>query len=267
MDQSEIFKTTDVTIVLNVWKRSYLEEQIKALMAQSVLPKEIWVIQYENYSSGDDILKKFKAAFPHIFTIKSSRNLKYFGRFSIAMHITTKFTWIIDDDVIPGRLWLQRSIEKCEMLNSIITCTGRIIPVNSYTPEKWTLKGYKNIYFGDFRTGKDKNFLQDDLTVDYACSSYFYQTDWIKAFWSIRPLTLLSGEDIHLCASCKTALNVPTTVLQQLSFDDAGNTRLQFGWDRNASWKKRNFVKIRKEVFKYHIKKNNWTPILWEENN
>jgi hypothetical protein len=256
-------RQVDVTVILNVWKRAYLDEQLTALLNQSVLPAEIWIIHYENHVSIDDFIEKHRNTFNSIYIIDADLNLKYFGRFSIATNVSTTYTWILDDDIIPGTNWLEKCVTKCSAANSIISCTGRIIPPNNFMPELNWFKSYKGIFYGDFRTG-EKNYLAEDTLVDYACNSYFYKTEWIKTFWSIWPVTLLSGEDIHLSATLKNLLNVTTVVLKQEGFDDCGNIKRIYGADNHASWRKWNFVSIRKKVLKYHITEKNWKPISWQ---
>jgi hypothetical protein len=257
-------EVVDVTILINVWKRNHLEEQLFHLLTQSVIPKEIWVLHYEDHIKTADIISIYKEHFPFIQLIKSDKNLKYFGRFSIAVNVTTTYTWIIDDDVIPGEQWLENCVKKCSSLNAIICCTGRLIPKNDYQPEISLLGTHFQNFVGDRLPGKQMNYCEADTKVDYGCNSYFFKTAWMQAYWSIWPATFLSGEDIHLSATCKTVLNVDTYVPEQLNGKDSGNIKRPYGWDHNASWKQGGFIKLRAEVLKYHIHKKNWMPILWQ---
>jgi len=256
-------KVVDVTIILNIWKRKHLEEQLVSIINSSVLPKEVWVIHYENHVNTKETIDKLRTFLPYINLISSNKNLKYFGRFSIAINSTTKFTWLIDDDVIPGSKWLENCVKKSTDLNAIITCTGRIIPKDNYRPEKIKIGlSYKH-YIGDAKNGKLMNHCEEDTVVDYGCNSYFFQTEWLSAYWSLWPITFLSGEDIHLCATCKIKLNVSTVVLEQTNESNSGNINRPYGWDENASWKQNNFLDEREKVFRYHIQKNAWTPLEW----
>jgi hypothetical protein len=254
----------DVTIMINVWKRTHIEEQLFHLLSQSVYPKEIWVLYYEQHVNVEDTIRLYQKQFPFITIIRSDKNLRYFGRFSIAVNVTTKYTWIIDDDVIPGEQWLANCVEKCEALNSIISCTGRIIPRNNFRPERWRWGNSYKHFIGDEKNGGQMNYCEGDTKVDYACNSYFIKSAWMQAFWSIWPVTFSSGEDIHLSAACSSRLGVGTFVLAQSSIRDSGNIKRPYGWDVNASWKKKDFINIREEVLRYHIEKNNWTPLLWK---
>jgi len=86
----------NVTVILTVWKRNYLEEQIEAIINQTVRPYQVWI-----YQCGDFVnTKKLRRIFPNIQWINSSINLKYFGRFSLAVYAKSDYVWILDDDVI-----------------------------------------------------------------------------------------------------------------------------------------------------------------------
>jgi hypothetical protein len=252
----------DVTVLLNIWKRNHLEEQLSSVLSQTILPKEIWIVHYEDHVKLKSIVDHFKEIYPPIFLIASAKNLKYFGRFSIAINITTKFTWLLDDDVIPGEKWMENCVTKCESLNSLIACTGRIVPQNNFEPEKVGEVDRKNFFVGDM-TYLFKNYCQEDTLVDYGCNSYFLKSEWLRAFWSVWPATFLSGEDIHLSATCKSVLGINTHVIQQTDNETCGNKKKVYGSDEVASWKQNKFISLRKEVLEYHILNNRWKPIQW----
>lgn len=259
-DNKEI---VDVTILLNIWKREHLEELLVCILSQSVLPKEIWIIHYEDYVESQNIINLYRQFFSNIILIKSEKNLKYFGRFSIAINVTTKFIWLIDDDIIPGEEWLSNCVNKCDKLNSIISCTGRIIPQNEFQPENTKINDPHKVFVGDMKY-VFRNYCEEDTKVDYACNSYFFKTEWLSGYWSIWPASFLSGEDIHLSATCKYVLGIDTYVIQQLSNSDNGNIRKNYGSDDIATWKQSNFLTLREDILRYHIIKNGWKPIMWK---
>src|SRR5690242_4558816 len=95
-------EVSDVTVITNVWKRAHLSEQLEHLTQQSKSPREIWILQYENFQDVSRIIQQY----PEVKLIKSPLNLKYFGRFSLAQFVETPYTWILDDDVVPSLNWL-----------------------------------------------------------------------------------------------------------------------------------------------------------------
>ncbi len=254
----------DVTVLLNIWKRAYFEEQIVAILGQTVLPKEIWILHYEDYVFIHDVVDRFKVEFPHIVVFKSDKNLMFHGRHALAINVHTTFVWLIDDDIIPGKEWLENCSKKCGSLNAIITCSGRIIPKNDFKPEYLENKESSSHYIGDLNFSETINFCPKDTIVDYGCQSYFYKAKWVSTFWSVWPVSFLTGDDIHLSATCKYQLNVNTVVLEQKNNLNTGNTKIQYGRDNLASWKEKDFLQEREKVFKYHILDNGWIPILWK---
>ncbi|MDJ1480705.1 glycosyltransferase family A protein [Cytophagaceae bacterium YF14B1] len=252
----------DVTIVLNIWKRRYLKEQLESLYRQTILPKNIWILQCEEHTSIKKTIKKF----PNIQYIHSSQDLKYFGRFSIANHIDTCYTWILDDDIIPSSSWIETCISSCSKYNAIICCNGRFIDKNDYTPEIAKWPGYLQTHFiGDARYPLGYNYCPKDTFVDYGCSSFFFKTEWIRHFWSIWPITFQTGEDIHLSATCMIRAGIPTVIPCQFSENDSGNITPAYSHDKHASWMREEFIPQRTMVLQYLINKGGWNPIYWKE--
>lgn len=251
----------DLTVILNVFKRNYLDEQISSILEQSDIPKEIWIIQLGNYIDITPVLNKY----PDIKYIRSSVDIKYFGRFSLAKFISTEYCLILDDDIIPSNNWIRLSINHCAKLNAIICSNGRIIPPNDLYPEIPKYNGYLQKFFiGDALNSKF-NYCAKDVIVDYPCSSYFFKKEWLKYFWGIEPFTLDIGEDIHLAASCKVLGNINTVVPIQDSRFNSGNIKPEYSVDEFASWKKPEFPQKRMKVLNHLIHHQRWRPLLWTE--
>lgn len=250
-------ESTDVTVILTVWKREYLDEQITSLISQSKRPSQVWIYQCGNFVDIDRILQKY----PEIETIKSSVNLKYFGRFSLACYAKTKYVWILDDDVMPSAAWIERCLAKCAAENAIISCAGRRIPARFDLPACETdVNAY---FFGDVAPDIAHAFCKEDTAVDYGCGGWFLKAEWLKDFWSIPPFTLENAEDIHLSATCLLKSGVTTIVPIQLDELQSGNTRVEYGRDGFSSWKTPGFEQIRNDVIEYLFTNLNWKPMLW----
>ena len=246
-----------ITVILTVWKRDHLREQLDCICNQSDQPVRIWVYQCGNYVDVDNILKGYSG----IDLIKSTVNLKYFGRFLLAQFVETRYVFIVDDDVIPSLNWLNICRTKCEELNSIISSTGRIIPRNDYLPER--MINVKDFFYGDTTSYLGYNFCKADTVVDFGCNSWFIRSDWIKTFWKTAPYTLETAEDIHLSASCMLNLDIDTVVPKQINEETSGNLRKDYGKDMYATWLKPDFQESREGVLRYFIDHLGWTPQLW----
>lgn len=263
-------ENTDITVIITIWKRDYLEEQLESLLRQTLLPTSIRVLQNERHRDVEEIIGRYKDRFPNLALVRSDFNFKYFFRFCIATLSDTTYTFLVDDDVIPGTSWLETCVEKCNRYNAVIACSGRIIPNADYRMEEWE-KFDPNVlpdyFIGNYNTDQSLtyNFCAKDKQVDYGCNSYFFKTEWIRHFWSVWPYTYASGEDIHLSASLKIVSGIDTYVPAQLSEETSGNLRKAYGTDAVASWVQPGFVSIRESIFRYLIEKENWTPILWPQ--
>ena len=253
-------KQADLTVVLNIWKRNHIEEQIEVLLAQTKLPKHIWILQYGEQMSIPSHLKE--SPFLHFFS--ASINLKYFGRYSLAQHCQTAYTWILDDDIVPSSTWIETCESVCESRNAIVCSNGRIIPKNNFLPEKSRNVDYvKQHFIGDSQSLKGINLCEKDTVVDYGCSSFFFKTAWQKYFWHIWPQTFDTGEDMHLSATSKIMEGIVTIIPQQTSTHDSGNLKPAYSCDEHASYKKNDFIEKRAEVLSYLINRYKWVPILW----
>jgi GT2 family glycosyltransferase len=257
-------KKDSITIVITVWKRDYLDQQLESLTTQTVPPDHIWIVQNEHHVNIEPVVEKFRESFLHIEVIHSGFNLKYFGRFSICCHAETEYVLVIDDDVIPSANWLQICLEKSKKYNAVISCTGRIIPPLSFRPEECDDEGKKQYFIGDTYNDGESNYFPRDTQVDYGCNSYFFRKEWMKYFWSIWPATFLSGEDIHLSASLMVTKRIPTVVPQQTCSTTTGNLKRHFSLDSFSSWRNPGFIDIRESVFAFFIKEKEWKPLLWQ---
>ncbi len=259
-----------IAVIITIWKRNHLLEQLDSILNQSVKPEEILIIQNENYVQIDDIILKFSLEFPRINLVKSNHNLKYFFRFSIASLIETDYIFLIDDDIIPGKKWLEICLNKSKKYNAIISCSGRVLPNNDYRLEDWERipeSERTSLFVGDYNNDEscNINFCKKDTIVDYGCNSYFIKSEWMQYFWAIWPITFLSGEDIHLSVSAKLGNDILTLVPKQIEPENCGNLKKKYGTDNFASWKRSDFVPIREKVFKNFIDKRGWKPILWNK--
>lgn len=251
---------SSVTAMLNVWKRPHLKEQLEAIFSQSLMPSEVWILHLENHVSLGSELRRFRS----IRYIQSNMNLKYFGRFSVSLMAPSEFVWLLDDDVIPSKYWLEYSLDCCKRHAAIVAGAGRIIPKGCLYPELIVDSDHLKTYFvGDRDVHLPHNFSEKDTMVDFGCNSWVLQKKWLHYFWSVSPYTMNTAEDIHLSASCSTSGKIPTIVPKQDSLSNCGNLKKSYGNDSNASWRLNNFLNERSEVIKYWTTERNWTPLLW----
>jgi cellulose synthase/poly-beta-1,6-N-acetylglucosamine synthase-like glycosyltransferase len=255
----------DIAVLITVWKRNYLEEQLNHLVGQSVPPLKIWILQNEKHIDVESVIEKFQSKLPEIHTIRSEENLKFFGRFSIAAHMPAEYLLIIDDDVIPGEKWIERCLELSLNYNSIVSCSGRIIQPGNFSPEEIEASLYSRYFIGDNYNSDEVNLCDEDTIVDYGCNSYFFKREWLRYFWSIWPYTFQNGEDIHLSSSLKITQGIRTIVPRQDSAANSGNLKKYYSQDAISSWRQPDFYSTREEIFRHMILEEKWKPILWDQ--
>jgi len=250
-----------VTVILTMWKRKHIEEQLKALQLQTYKPDAIWI-----YHCCSFIKPKFKLIqkYDNVKYQYNSNNLGYFGRFSLGLHAKTPYLYIIDDDVIPSNNWIANCIDLCSSNNAIISSSGRIIPFNDYQPEVIKDNNYLSRFFvGDNDNESITNTCDRDTVIDFGCNSWFFKTEWLNYFWSINPYTFDTGEDIHLSASCLLKGGIATICPRQEESDLCGNLKKYYGFDNLASWRDGQFITKRENLLKYLIDECGWKPVKW----
>ncbi|MBS1662371.1 MAG: glycosyltransferase family 2 protein [Bacteroidetes bacterium] len=252
-----------INVILTVWKRQHLEEQVRALLEQRLPPEEIWVYHCCDHIEPDlEILDRY----PRVRYQFNSGDLGYFGRFALGLSMRTPYVCIIDDDVVPSSSWLEGCRRLCEEYDAIISPSGRLIPPGNFRPEDIVDADYVGSYFIGDSGGYSYNRCAADTIVDYGCNSWFLRTEWLSEFWSVRPYSFETGEDIHLSASCARK-GIRTLCPRQDEEMGSGNLKKLYGFDALASWKQRGFLEKREEILRYWIDRMGWTPLLWAEQN
>jgi hypothetical protein len=227
------------------------------LLNQTKKIESIWILQCQKHTDIQPILDKYASQnFKYIY---SDINFKYFGRFMLPNFITTEYTIIIDDDVIPGHCWIENAIRASTTYNAVVGCVGRIIPESALSdPNSCQLKAEYMIGDADLNK-RNTTWCEKDTVVDYLCNSFLFKTEWIKYFWAIPPLTYENGEDIHLSATCQILGGIKSVVPIQNSNDLSGNLKPGYGFDCHASFlHKKDFFSQRQKIQEYLISQNKW---------
>jgi GT2 family glycosyltransferase len=169
---------TDIAAIISLWKRNYLEEQLESLLAQTIPPRRILLVQNEaGMLDVEPVLRKFAGRNTDITCVKSDVNFKYFFRFAIGSLVQNEYLFFVDDDIIPGKHWLELCVEKSRQYNAIISPTGRIIPKDSFRPEKMFIYRRPERYVAGDVTDEEENSSAEDRHVDYGCNSYFIRSE------------------------------------------------------------------------------------------
>ena len=216
----------EITVILTVWKRNNLSQQISQLVNQTKKPYQIWIYQNESHldlSIPEQVKRQF-----NISVIQSRDiNFKFHGRF-----------------VLPSK-----------RNNCIVGANGRTMKSGFQDSDEQHM-----LALGD---GKP---IEKETQVDFVGHCWFLKSEWCKNLWKDRPFSWDNGEDIHLAASCQIYENIKCFVPRMPSEDRAlwGDLQPHLGADEYASWKRGTHAKLRSDIVRHWCDKG-WKPMVTKE--
>jgi len=174
-----------ITVILTVYKRGeYLPAQIKALRAQSVPPKEIWVWSNEAGMPLEDVSELVDRV------VVSNTNWKFWGRFALANMVRTPYIALFDDDILPQPNWFKNCLATYQQgVEGILGGSGVVLPKEGGYSSKHKI-GWNGFH---------ENIAKP---VDLVGHAWFFPKELLKYVWYEQPYSWENGEDIHF--SCMT---------------------------------------------------------------
>jgi len=170
---------SSITVILTLYKRSeYLPAQIEAIRNQSVPPKEIWI-----WCNSSDVLIPDMSHLADRVVVSNS-NWKFWGRFSLASMVRTRYVAIFDDDILPERDWFKNCLQTYQSVDGILGGSGVVLPETG---------GYSSKH----KVGWNGHHLQKPKEVDLVGHAWFVKKAYIKYLWFEEPVSWENGEDIH----------------------------------------------------------------------
>ncbi|KAA6220582.1 glycosyltransferase family 2 protein [Campylobacter sp. LR185c] len=165
-------ENTDISVVLNLYKRPHaLTNQLKAIQAQSLKPREI-ILYQDGVFEGIEIPKNIKNEFDLIEISKENKGV--WARFDFAKRkANSKFVCVFDDDIIPGCDFLANCFVQMQKKEGCYGACGTILNV----PED------HHVHNGMFRIGcATPN--EESVEVDYVGHSWFFKKEWLDDFFT-----------------------------------------------------------------------------------
>ncbi len=238
-----------IGVLLTQWKRNNLEYQLQSLYSQTLVPHYIVVFQNENHVNILPLKEKYN--FIHV---KSDYNTKYFGRFAYFMSLPVDICMVMDDDIVPGINCVKNYVEQCLRKNAIIGGNGRI----GLLSDKYTGTGphFENCdrFTSSLTHPKDVG-AREGTKVDFVGHLWCFKKDWLYYMFGTKPFTYDTGEDMHLCFSCKVFGGIDSYVGEQKTNDDMCDIAFnQLAADEHASFRTTK-MSLRKAVEQYWIDK------------
>jgi FkbM family methyltransferase len=180
----------DITVLISGFARpEYLKPQIEALNNQTIKPDKIIVL----YTKPN---KDFKVPFmdgADFIVVEDDQGLN--TRFAVGLIAKTKYVCITDDDLIPGKKWLETCLNASKREDAIICGYG--VRYNEAMDEASSRK------FGDH--GEKNEALEE---IDMAGHCWFLKKEWLKYFWMEEPLDWTVSDDMHLSYTIKKYIKI-----------------------------------------------------------
>ena len=173
-----------ITVILNLYKRPYvIEEQIKAIEAQTLQPREIILINNGCFFETPQWIKD------KYLVIENNHNFGVWFRFTVALNAKTKYICMIDDDSIPWTMRLENCITESKKQRWLY---GTI----------WLLYGIywdRDMYYSHSRIWR-ANPNEQSAQVDILWHNWFFERDWLCVYFSepLDPQYRMCWEDMSL---------------------------------------------------------------------
>jgi len=224
----------DITVVISVWKRNTLEEQLIAIQNQTADVDSVYVYQNESHLDVNSLKEQY--GFKHVHS--RDVNFKFHGRFALPLLFDTKYTAIFDDDTIPRKGWLEHCKNLCDEKHCIVGANCR---------------NYNGSGYGIC----DGIFNEEPIKCDIVGHCWFFKTKWIHHMWREKPFTYENGEDIHFCASCQIHGGIDSYLPTQPyeNPDVWGDSNPVLGADEVATWRREDHNSIRNQLYEYWMSK------------
>lgn len=220
-----------ITVILNGYRRQYLNEQLAALEAQTIKPDEI--LLWYNYPGDDiemnaDVGSKIPAAY-------CNYNFGVWARFAFALNAKNPYVCIFDDDTIPGKKWLENCINTMKTHEGLLGTVG----LQYIDPLPADKSSYYEPYirYGWPVGGNNEETKQ----VDLVGHSWFFKKVWLSYFWRELPNAKYNncGEDMHFSHMLQKYANINTFVPPHPISDKEmwGSIKgAEYGGDSDSLW-------------------------------
>lgn len=211
-------------VVLTVYKRDNLKEQLGMIAAQTLLPSQIIVVQNEdhhfppnyissiieewnnqNHSNTTTSLNSTTNSYisrPPCHLVQFSKDSQYHGRFHIAyLSSKAKFVSLWDDDLTVGSSWLEVVVNFLRTTPHVIASTsGRVLRELPAGHNDWTA-----VYglLSEFRSPIEARTTDDDIIatarrVDFTVQHHTLERRLLRHYVGFEAFTYATGEDIQL---------------------------------------------------------------------
>ncbi|MEM9022403.1 MAG: glycosyltransferase [Bacteroidota bacterium] len=182
-----------ITVILTAYNRPHtLDQQVAAIRQQTAKVADIWLW----YNQGEK--PQVKPKDPKVKTVVCSANFKFHGRFALALLARTPYVAIFDDDVIPGKRWLENCLNTMKKQPGVLGASGVLLHRKRYHPSK--------------KVGWNGSNLANITEVDLVGHAWFFKQEWAQYLWREQPVSRENGEDIQFSYLCQKYGKIGTFV-------------------------------------------------------
>lgn len=206
--------SNSVSVLLSIHKRPHVfESQINCLIDQTKKIDQImvWCSSIDHVELIQNIQSKYALDIQYGITNVPG----VWGRFGFALNTDTDFVYIMDDDLFPGKKYIQRCIDKFyEYEGCVISPSGLKFaqnPSSFYTP-------YVRYGWTSYPTTE-----HEDHEVDYGQHGWFIHREFLSYFWKNLPdvtYSKFAGEDMHVSHMLSKYTHHKTIVLKHDTNED-----------------------------------------------
>jgi len=228
-----------VTTILTVTDRlSYLDSQLESINNQTI--KSDIILHWNNDS-------EYNLEYPSLIYRNQHKSAPLYNRFINSLNITTPYVFICDDDILPGKKYLEKCIEFSKNKDICIVSCGM------------DFNEGETKYNVSRRIGQN-TFLKIPTKVNMGGQGYFFKTELLRKYCNYKIHNDKWGEDIHLGFVCYKE-NIPIYVLDKDENDKDTWQDLTLGKrgdDEKAQWKYPTHKPVRDKLMEIY------TSMGWE---
>lgn len=212
-----------ITAVLNVFKRQQnLTKQISAIQSQSVKPDKLVIWRNDQGEKLD-----LKPQIPFV-VVQSSENLGVWARFTICREFKSSHYYILDDDTIPGKFWLENCLKNYESVPGVYASHGFIFKRPEINESTFRQRD---------QIGARRRFIKT-MPVDWPGHSWFFDRETLLEALKIETCgCIIAGEDAHLAFTSQQMGRGSFVPAHGQNRDTWGSTKIELGEDKAAAWR------------------------------
>jgi hypothetical protein len=227
--------TESITVVLSGYKRQNLKEQVEAVNNQSVPVKEIfyWQNTTPGFNYDEDTYCELNSAL-------SNYNYGVWARFAYALNAKSDYVCVLDDDTIPGEMWLENCLQTYKTHPGLLGGIGLRFKNGQYELDQLP-DGKKTRYGWDNVNPDVYGNNEEVVEVDIVGHSWFFARDLLSVMWRELPAehwSMLCGEDIHFSYMLQKYTDLKTYVPPHPKDDTrmwSSLKAIQYGADQYAT--------------------------------